>query len=80
MVSLSLLLQTNPSLADETTYNISIRVKERSLGPVRNEIFDERTRRYFQLSEKGELFLEAMLKYWNQVAISFNESQEISKN
>ncbi|MCE7747028.1 MAG: hypothetical protein GPJ51_01420 [Candidatus Heimdallarchaeota archaeon] len=47
---------------------------------VRNEIFDGRTRRYFQLSDKGELFLEAMLKDWDQVVISFNEAQEISKN
>lgn len=76
----SLLPQTDPPLADGTIYNILTRLKARSLVSVRNEIFDGRTRRYFQLSEKGEVFLEAMLKDWNQVAISFNEAQEISKN
>lgn len=80
MISFSLLPQTYPPLADITRNNILTRLKERSLVSVRNEIFDGRTRRYFQLSDKGELFLEAMLKDWDQVVISFNEAQEISKN
>ena len=76
----SLLPQTDPPLADGTIYNILTRLKERSLVSVRNEMVDGRTRRYFQLSKKGEKFLEEMLKDWDQVALSFNEAQEISRN
>ena len=77
---LSLLPQTDPPLADGTIYNILTRLKKRSLVSVRNEIVDGRTRRYFQLSDKGKKFLQEMLNDWDQVGISFNEAQDISKN
>ncbi|OLS33206.1 MAG: hypothetical protein HeimAB125_00830 [Candidatus Heimdallarchaeota archaeon AB_125] len=76
----SLLPQTDPPLADGTIYNVLTRLKKRSLVSVRNEIVDGRTRRYFQLSDKGKKFLQEMLNDWDQVGISFNEAQDISKN
>ena len=76
----SLLPQTDPPLSDGTIYNILTRLKKRSLVSVRNEIVDGRTRRYFQLSDKGKKFLQEMLNDWDQVGISFNEAQDISKN
>ncbi len=75
----SLLLPTEPPLADGTIYNILTRLKERELVSSRSKIIEGRMRRYFKLSKKGKVLLTEMIKDWKSVIISISEAEEISK-